>query len=181
MTTNATTPFQWLQECDRRAKQRAKGLPRREKIQQIWRGIAFRLGTHHLVTSITNIQNIKTLPDTLAKVPGAKEWVKGIANIGGVLLPIIDLHDCLSDQKLNISKKTRLLIVSQTNISAGLIVDEVLGIKHFPEHLYDQDKPCEQAWLAPFVKGTFYYEQQTWTVFEMANLLESDIFRKAAM
>lgn len=175
------TPFQWLRDLERRAKQRAKGLPRQEKIQQYWRGIAFRIADVSLVSSLVDIREILPCPTHLARVPGAKPWIKGIANIRGQLLPVIDLQGCLVAKMIVADSKKRLLIINQAGISAGLLVDEVLGIKHFPEHLHDHNSPCKEAWMTPFSKGLFAYEGQTWTVFDMHTLAESDTFLKAAL
>jgi len=177
------SPFQWLCDLDRRARQRAKGLPRREKIQKIWRGIAFRLKDVLLVTSLDDINqvtNYKTDVTEIARVPGAKAWIKGLANVRGVLLPVIDLQACLGASPIAIKNKTRLLSISQSGISAGLLVDEVLGIKYFPEDIRD-DAPCKQKWIAPFAKGSFTFEGSTWIVFDMDTLVKSDVFLKAAL
>lgn len=174
------TPFQWLQDIERRAKKLGRGLPRQEKVQQIWRGIAFRVAENALVTPIHEIREVLIFPSPLAKVPGAKLWVKGLANIRGLLLPVIDLRACLEGTSINLAKRTRILIINQAGITAGLVVDEVLGIKHFPEQLRDLDTPCKQAWLTPFARGLFAYEGTAWTVFDMHALAESETFLKAA-
>ena len=178
--TLSQTPFQWLQELEKRVKQKAKGLPRQEKGPQIWRGIAFRLGEILLVTPINEIREVIHYPNLLAKVPCAKPWVKGLANIRGMLLPVIDLQACLEGTAIILAKRTRLLIINQAGIMAGLVVDEVLGIKHFPEHLRDLDTHCKQAWMAPFTRGQFVYEGTTWMVFDMHSLVENEVFKKAA-
>jgi len=175
------TPFQWLQHLEQQAKQKAKGLPRQEKVQHIWRGIAFRLADTLLVTPLHDIREILHCPMSLARVPGAKAWIKGLANIRGLLLPVIDLQACLTTKPLVIEHHTRLLIINQAGIHAGLLVDEVLGIKHFPEQIRDIESPCPQTWLVPFARGLFHYEQATWTVFDMHALAENDIFLKAAL
>jgi twitching motility protein PilI len=174
------TPFQWLQDFERRAKQKARWLPRPDKVQQIWRGIAFRVAENLLVTPIRDIREVLNYPSPLAKVPGAKIWVKGLANIRGLLLPVIDLRACLEGTPINIAKRSRILIVNQAGITAGLVVDEVLGIKHFPEQFRDEDAPCKQTWLIPFARGLFAYEKTSWTVFDMHALAESPTFLKAA-
>jgi twitching motility protein PilI len=179
--TLAQTPFQWLQELERRARQRAKGLPRHEKVDPIWRGIGYRLENNYLVTPINEIREIIPYTSYLAKVPGAKSWVKGLANIRGLLLPIIDLRGCLEGKPITIENRTRMLIINQMGISAGLVVDEILGIKHFPEHIRDMDTPCRESWIAPFARGLFIHEGTTWTVFDMQALAESEQFLKAAL
>lgn len=180
-TVITQTPFQWLQELERRARQKAKGLPRREEVQQMWRGIAFRLGTTLMVTSLNEIREIRTYPPKLARIPAAKSWVKGIANVRGMLLPVIDLYECLNNKPIKIETRTRLLVINQAGIVAGLVIDEVLGIKHFPEKLLDLETPCKESWLTPFTKGLFSDENQTWIVFDMQILAKSDTFLKAAL
>lgn len=179
--TLAPSPFQWLQDLERHARQRAKGLPRHEKVEQIWRGIAFRLDETYLVTSLSEIREVIPYISQVAKVPGAKSWIKGLANIRGLLLPVIDLTACLEGKPITIESSTRMLIINQAGFSAGLLVDEVLGIKHFPEHLRDIDTPCQVAWIAPFARGMFVYENISWIVFDMRVLTESDLFLNAAL
>ena len=175
------SPFQWLQDLERRARQRAKGLPRREKVEPMWRGIGFRLGESHLITPLNEIREVLPYTTQLAKVPGAKSWVKGLANIRGMLLPIIDLRACLEGKAITIENRSRMLIINQAGILAGLVVDEVMGIKHFPEHIRDLDTPCKETWISPFARGLFSYEGMTWTVFNMHALAESELFRKVAL
>jgi len=175
------TPFQWLQEFERRARQKARGLPRQEEVQQIWRGIAFRLDNALLVTPLNEIREIITCPTRLARVPGAKSWVKGIANVRGMLLPVVDLKDCLDNRITKMESRIRLVVINQAGITAGLMVDDVLGIKHFPEQSRDMNTPCRETWLAPFVRGVFPETDQTWIVFDMQVLAKSEVFLKAAL
>lgn len=179
MTTQ--TPYQWLQDLDRRAKQKSKGLPRAETIQQIWRGIAYRIGETRLVTTIHDIREILHYPRPIAKVPGAKPWVKGLANVRGLLLPVMDLQACIEGTPITLAKPTRVIIINQDGMTAGLVVDEVLGLKHFPEPNRDLETPCKQPWLTPFARGRFNYEEASWTVFDMHALVKSDEFLKAAL
>ncbi len=181
VSTLAPPPFQWLQELERRAKQKARGLPRQEKAQQIWRGIAFRLGTVFLVSALSDIREVLHCPTIIAKVPGSKPWVKGLANIRGQLLPVIDLQECLEGHTINIENRgVRLLVINQAGVSAGLLVDEVIGIKHFAEATKDVETPCKQAWLTPFARGLFHAEDAQWVIFDMYSLAESEQFLRAA-
>jgi twitching motility protein PilI len=179
--TLAQPPFQWLQELERRARQKARGLPRQEKVQHIWRGIAFRLGTINLVSALNDIREVMPVPTIMARVPGAKTWVRGLANVHGQLLPIIDTQACLDNRITLLEPRTRVLVINQAGVNAGLLVDEVLGIKHFPEQMRDLETPCKDAWLAPYAKGAFKDEDNYWPVFDLHVLAESDVFLKAAL
>lgn len=175
------SPFQWLQNTERCAKQRARGLPHREKIEQMWQGVAFRLGEDYLITPLDQIREVLPYGGQLAKIPGSKPWIKGLANIRGLLLPIIDLSGCLANKAVVIKRNTRMLIINQAGIIAGLLVDEVLGIKYFPEHLRNLDTPAKEAWMAPFINGIFETDDAKWIVFDMRVLVKTDSFLNAAL
>jgi len=181
INTQVPPPFQWLTDLEQRAKQRAvKGLPRQPVIK-IWRGIAFRLEQAYLVTPLHEIREIIPYPNQLAKVPGAKSWVKGLANIRGLLLPVIDLNACLEGNPVTINNRSRMLIINQSGIDAGLLVEEVLGIKNFPEHTRDENTPCKEVNLIPFAKGLFVDKEIAWTIFNIQALVTNELFLKAAL
>lgn len=177
-------PFQWLLELEQAARTQAKGLPRQEVIQQTWRGIAFRIGNAPAVAALTDIKEVLPSPKILAKVPGAKSWVNGIANIRGQLLPIIDLKACLTGNSTLLEKKTRLLILNQSGVSAGILVDEVVGIKNFPQESLEADAPYpnQVQWLVPFARGIFEEpDHENWIVFDIGALGKSRPFLEAAV
>lgn len=173
-------PFEWLQALENLARERAKGLPRQEKVQQIWKGIAFRLENFHLLTPLTEIREVLNCPRSLAKVPGAKPWVRGIANIRGLLLPVVDLQACLGKKSIVLENRSRLLVLNQSGVSSGVLVDEVLGIKHFQEYTRKTDVSYPEEWLQAFGRGVFIQEDTQWIVLDMLALSKSRMFLDAA-
>jgi twitching motility protein PilI len=182
MASAHENPFQWLQMIDLLAKQQARGLPRQEQnVQQIWKGIAFRLDEFLLVSPLAQIQRIIACPTVLAKVPGAKPWVRGIANVSGQLLPIIDLPLCLGRKKpIVINNRTRVLVINQAGVSSGVLVDELMGIKHFEVDALNTASDNSRHWYVQFANGTFAEETRTWIVFDMLTLARSRLFLDAA-
>ena len=73
------------------------------------------------------------VPASTTRVPGAKAWIKGLANVRGQLLPIIDLRQFLGSGVTPVTRNTRIVVVNHREIPAGLIVDEVLGFRRFAE------------------------------------------------
>ena len=87
-------------------------------------------------------------------------WVRGIANIRGNLLPVIDLSGCLTGGVTRITGKTRVLVIDYNGFYSGLIVDEVLGMKHFMDNEYSVEdaqvsiarseaERCDRCFLLP--------------------------------
>lgn len=183
MTLAYENPFLWLQSIEQLAHRQAKGLPRQEQVvQKSWKGIAFRVGDARLLADLTDIREIIACPKVLAKVPGAKPWVRGIANIRGLLWPVIDLQLCLGSKKPTIiDNRTRLMIISQGGVSSGILVDEVIGIKHFMQDHMKTDAQPGGHWYDSFSSGLFDDGEQVWTVFNIHILVKSREFLEAAL
>ncbi len=176
-------PFQWLQALEQQVKQHARGLPRQDTVKKTWRGIAFRMGQYRLVAALDEIQEVLICPVILAKVPGAKPWVRGIANVRGQLRPVVDLQACLGGNITLVENHTRLLIINQGGVSSGVLVDEVQGIKHFPE---ESRMSLDKANIPPdmtaqFIRDTFQHEGHVWIVFDLLALSKSRLFLDAAI
>lgn len=167
--------FNWLQSLEQRVTQKNLSLPPRESDAVAWRAVVFRLEDVYLVTPLKDIREILFYPEQLSKIPGVKPWIKGLTSIRGILLPVIDLKACLGKKSIDIDKNTRMMKVHQNDIFAGLLVDEVLGIRNFTENV-QEDIVCEIDWLAPFIQGIFIEKNITWMIFNLEKFAKSDLF-----
>lgn len=87
---SAQTPFQILLEIDQRCRALAAGLPSQQAAVQTWSGIGFRMGERLFVAPMGEVGEVLHEP-RYTLLPGVKSWVKGVANVRGRLLPIMDL------------------------------------------------------------------------------------------
>lgn len=75
---------------------------------------------------IEQVKEIRAV-ESVTKVPKAKSFVKGIMNLRGQIIPVIDVKEKLelsSDEKINTAKQ-RILVAEVNNSLTGLLVDEV--------------------------------------------------------
>lgn len=97
--------------------------------------VAFKLNREEYGVSILYVQEIKRLTD-ITRVPYTPAFIKGVMNLRGSVLPVIDLKKRLGLAEEPYSEDTRIIIVKVEDISIGMIVDavtEVLAID--PEHI----------------------------------------------
>ena len=113
------------------------------------------------------------------RVPGAKEWVKGVANVRGNLLPVMDLGGFIGIRTKGI-RKQRLLVVQHDGIHSGLIVDEILGAMSFEQFEQMDYEPAVDDNLKPYVQGGFVKQDTDWPVFSLHAVAESPDFRKVS-
>ncbi len=172
--------LQTLRELEAQIRQHALALPSDIEVKEDWVGIGFRLGEHRLVSKLGEVVEILTYPG-FSKVPGSKDWVRGVANIRGNLLPIMDLRGFLHGAAAVPSRRSRVLVINHMNVFSGLVVDEVLGLKHFlPEDKTVLAGGIDEA-LAPYLDFGFKVGDEAWSVFNMERLAEAPQFLQAAV
>ena len=172
-------PFEVLAEYERRSLAHAAGVPEQIEAPGLWRGIAFRVGERHFVSSIAEVNEILPLP-VLTVVPGARGWLLGIANVRGNLVPVVDLRDFMGGGRSPTSEATRVLSVRQPGGSVGLLVDEVLGQRSFSaEQMAGVIGEADESY-ARFVGENIRMGDILWGLFSMAALARSTQFQQAA-
>ncbi|WP_144392325.1 chemotaxis protein CheW [Pleionea sediminis] len=157
----------------------ASAVPRAEQSGRFWTGIGFRLNESRYVAPLQEVAEILRMPN-YTKVPGARSWVKGIANIRGTLLPIMDLHGFLGRKVPSSMRQQRVLVIQHNGIDSGIIVDEVLGLQHFEDSERITDVNDDEA-ITPFLSGRFERGGDEWKVFSPYALAEHPSFYEVAL
>ena len=178
--TQKSGPLQLLLDIEAQCRAHSRQLPRQIEIKEDWLGIGFRLGPLRLVAPLDHVVEILTYPG-MSKVPGSKDWVRGIANVRGNLLPIMDLQGYLHGDGAVPSRRSRVLVVNHKGVFSGLVVDEVLGLKHFAPEQRSAELPALDAALAHYVRDGFMVGDEFWGVFSMRELAETPQFLQAAI
>lgn len=164
-----SVPFAILAALERQSHQRGAALPVEEEGQPRWRGIGFRLDGQRFVAALEEVAEVLVCP-RLSPVPRTKAWVRGIANLRGSLLPVMDLGGFLGHAPTQLTRHSRILVIHQAGVHAGLLVDEVLGMRHF----LDEERAAVPAdldeVLQPFVTDAFADAGGTWLRFSMPAL-----------
>lgn len=172
-------PFALLREMERRAWSMA-GEQGAAPSSREWVGIGFRLGDERFLVAREEIREITACPTTLARVPGAKDWVAGLTSIRGQLLTVIDLKAYLGGGRTRLGRDCRILVINHRELGAGLLVDEIVGFRRYPEAARTAAPPETGLRCRRYLGGAFTQADETWPVFNLAALTESPSFLRAA-
>ena len=173
-TRTAKSLFELLVNYERRSVAHdASGSSQRDR-DNTWDGVVFRLGPHRLTVGITEVEEILPLPQS-TPVPGAKEWLIGLANVRGNLVTIVDLGWFLFGSRTPITARTRLILTRLQGRYLGLIVDEVYGQRHFNVHDVNDQTPDDDA-LAGRIEKMFTQGEEHWGRFRMNQLMTDPQF-----
>ena len=176
----AGRPFELLQEMERRSRAAVAGAGDTGTQRSEWVGVGFRVGEDTFVASRDEVREVLMVPDTVTRVPGARRWLTGIANLRGQLLPLVDLQWLLGGGRTERDRNTRVISVSHRDVSAGLLVSEVSGFRRFVDGEYDDATPNTDIRCDAYLAGVFRRSGESWPVFAIDRLLESDLFLQAA-
>ena len=172
-------PFDLLRELELRSRLAVAGHGGGE-LQEEWVGVGFRIGQEQFVANRDEVREVLMLPENLTRVPGARRWVLGIANLRGHLLPLIDLKMCLGSGRTSLRRMTRVISVNHRDIPAGLVVDEVVGFRRFTDSEMTDAWPQTAVRCDRYLSGAYQRGQDTWPIFGLYALIESGAFLQAA-
>lgn len=173
-------PFELLAELERRGRAVSAQVSQEGAAGKEWVGVALRMAGDLYLVAREETREVLGVPASMTRVPGAKAWIKGLANVRGQLLPIIDLRQFLGSGMTPLTRNTRIVVVNHRDIPAGLVVDEVLGFRRFAEGEFSGDAPPTVARCERFLAGAFRRANETWPVLTLRAILESTAFSEAA-
>lgn len=170
-----------LAEIAQKSKTNAAGLPAQDDVKDFWSGIGFELGGKRYVSPVPEIAEIMPVP-RFTQVPGVQDWVRGVANVRGRLLPIMDLSVFMFKQlSKQQAKRRRVLIVDHEELYSGIVVDEVFGMQYFDLGDYQEHiTGTVDESVKPFLSGQYIKDGSVWMVFSPFSLAQDPRFLKAA-
>ena len=158
----------------------ASDLPHKQEISSEWSGIAFQVASTSLVVPLGEVLEILEFPE-LTLLPMTQPWVLGMANIRGSLLPVIDLNGYLDGSETKITTRTRVLVIDHNDVFTAVVVDEVLGIKHFMNDEFVSSEAIVEDALRPYTQNGFQSGDQYWGLFSLHALAEIPQFLQVAI
>ncbi len=179
MAQSKPTAFELLREIANRSIETASPLPQRTEVRETWDGIGFRVGNENFVVPLDQVSEILTYISITA-VPGAKEWVKGIANVRGNLLAISDFSGFVQNKVSKYTKKSQILVIHHKDIQSGLIVDEVFGLRHFFTEDFLKKCKVNDDNLQRFIRGGYKQGENLWPVVDIFSIVDEPGFRQVS-
>lgn len=177
---SAVHPVAQLRQYDARFQALPRALPGGElESGVLWRAIGFRIGRFHLAASMDQVREVLTDP-LVSRVPGAKPWVRGLANVRGRLVTIVDMPQFLRIERAADARGARALFVDMGDLDVGLLVDQVFGARQFPETDRAEGPGDAPDTLRAYVSSRITGGADTWYVLDIARLVADPAFLNAA-
>lgn len=173
-------PFDLLLRLDQRIRERTPLQETGAQLSEIRGRLALRLSSWNLLFSMDDVAEIIPVPRIITRVPGVKRWLLGIANLRGRVISVSDLRDFLIEQPTQRLPGSQIVVLRVGEWDYGLLVDEIIGMRHFgPQHRLSSLEELETN-LRPYVLEAFLSENLKWFTFNTGKLLAESRFLNAA-
>lgn len=91
--------------------------------------VIFSIAGQEYGVSIDDTQEITRIPDKLESVPNTPAYLRGIVNLRGTVLPVIDLRTRLGLPSADATDRQRIVVLTRNKQKTGFIVDGVAEVK----------------------------------------------------
>lgn len=93
--------------------------------------VGFRIGRETFGLPISTVREIVRVP-VITSVPNAPDYIEGVINLRGRIIPVVDLRKRFGEPVAEPSKKNRIVVVEMEQRSIGLIVNSASEVLRIP-------------------------------------------------
>ncbi|NMC33230.1 MAG: chemotaxis protein CheW [Veillonellaceae bacterium] len=114
--------------------------------------IIFKLGREEYGMDILRVQEIKRMMG-ITRVPSTPTFIKGVINLRGSVLPVIDLRTRLGLPENELTEAARIIVVLVNEGIVGFIVDEVVEVTTINTQDVEAAQTLSSGLSAEFISG----------------------------
>ncbi|MET3942808.1 purine-binding chemotaxis protein CheW [Paenibacillus sp. PvP094] len=131
--------------------------------------IVFKLGSEEYGIEVDKVQTIERMMP-ITRVPKTFSFVKGVINLRGVVIPVIDLRGRFSLPETEYTDQTRIVIVAVGDMQVGFIVDAANDVIDIKSSAIDSPPEVVGGVKARYLRGVAKLENERLLI--MLNLHE---------
>ncbi len=140
--------------------------------------LTFTVGGEEYGVDIMAVNEIKGVTD-ITRLPSSPEFMKGVTNLRGLIIPIFDLRARFALPVLEGDDKHVVIILSALDKVIGIAVDGVSDILNSHSSEMKSPPALQQAERDIFVKGLISLEDRMVIVLDVDRLFDKILLEKA--
>ncbi|PIE54789.1 MAG: chemotaxis protein CheW [Dethiosulfovibrio peptidovorans] len=136
---------QKINEADMYAEDVRKG---QEKII-----LVFGLNEENFGLDVRDIREIVRVPPVITRVPNAPSYIKGVINLRGTIVPVLDISIRIGSDSNEVTSESRIIVVEYSDVLFGILVDNVREVNTIYESQIEQVTDLESSVDQEFMRG----------------------------
>jgi len=99
--------------------------------------VIFRLDDEEYGLDIMNVYGIEK-DQEVVKIPNTPEYIEGIINLRGEILPVYNLRKKFNLEDKQSSNEAKIIVTQANNMQVGFVVDSVAEILHIEDEVIEK-------------------------------------------
>lgn len=137
--------------------------------------VTFQLGAEQYGINIMEVDGI-VREENIRPIPNAPNYVEGIFNLRGNIIPVINLHKRFHIQPADLSEEDKLLsglvIINLNDILIGIIIDKVSRVVTIEKSKIQPPPQMLSGIGAEYIQGVFHQENGYLIVLDIHRLFD---------
>jgi purine-binding chemotaxis protein CheW len=134
--------------------------------------ISFMVGEEEYGLEILRVKEVIRIRE-ITRLPRAPSFVKGIINLRGDVIPIIDLRDKFGLEHKEYTSMTRVIVVDVDGRLVGMVVDAASQVVRVPADQIDPPPPIVGGLSVEFIKGVGKIEERLIILLKIDRILST--------
>jgi len=135
--------------------------------------LTFRLGGEEYAIDILAVQEIRGY-DTVTKIPDAPDFIKGVINLRGTIVPVVDLRLKFHLGEAAYDSFTVMIVLHVGGRTVGIVVDGVSDVIQLKSSQISPPPEFGSAFDTRYLAGLGTVEDRMLILVDIAKLLKSD-------
>lgn len=114
--------------------------------------VTFLIANEEYAVDILFVQEINRMIQ-ITKVPNSPDFVEGVINLRGRVIPVIDLRTRLGMQKIAHDNNTRIIVIEVLGNTLGFIVDSVREVLRIPSNITEPPPQLTSGIDSEYIKS----------------------------
>ncbi len=141
--------------------------------------IAFRLGTQSFCIRTTAVREIRGWAQSMP-IPNAPDFVLGVMNLRGNVIPTIDLAHRLGMTPAERTERSAIVVAESGDTIIGLLVDHVTDMLTVPDNQLQPVPQVFSSFDGRYCDGIITHEEGMICFLNLERLFENDSIPEAA-
>jgi len=144
--------------------------------------LVFSLADSDFAVKAELVQGVERLGE-VASVPNVVPWVRGVINLRGSIVSVVDLRMFLDLEQLSYTPRTRLLSLQYKEMLICLVVDGVSEMLPIPASVIINGnvRQAIPPWAIPYASGTALLANRLMVILDVPRLLFSEKMHQYAL
>jgi purine-binding chemotaxis protein CheW len=137
--------------------------------------LVLSLADYELAVKAELVQGVERLGE-ITSVPNVVPWIRGVINLRGSIVSVVDLRMFLDLEQLPYTPRTRLLSLQYKEMLIGLVVDGVSEMLPIPASVIINGnvRQAIPPWAIPYASGSALLANRLLVILDVTRLLFSE-------